>query len=401
MRTVLQRTGSSHRVVTSTGLLFALLICLQTTETGLSQSRFDQGLNRDRAMTPLFSAGNQSGGWQGNSWLNTTLNQPQDWQLGVRVDNTDAGVMIRSVNPNSAGARARLEPDDLIIAVGGYQVGIIDGRLFDLGEELRRRADSTGSVSMLVQDHNNGRISNVRVQLDANSSTLSGELIYRERLPLPSDAIITIQIEDLTRPYAAVRGGQISIRPIAGTTIPFEVAYDPTYIFQEDTYQVRAYVTSGGRTILETTQPQRVITQGNPSKVRLNLVAVGTQLASTPGSSVVTAGYPNYNSLDDQIVAIYRQYLGRNPTVGELAALRFSPNIQNRLSTLPIEMMAAQEYYDASGNNNQVWLEKVFTTIVGKPPTPQEFDVWNRRMAELRNSRTELLRQLYSVAPRR
>ena len=401
MKTVLQRTGSSRRIANGSWLLLAMLVCLHATQSGFSQSRFDQGVNRDRAMTPLFSAGNQAGGWQGNSWLNNTLAQPQDWQLGVGVANSEIGVRVRSVNPNSAGARARLEPDDLIIAVGGYQVGIIDGRLFDLGEELRRRADSTGSVSILVQDHNNGQIANVRVQLDANSSTLNGELVYRERLPLPSDAIITIQIEDLTRPYAAVRGGQISIRPTAGTSIPFEIAYDSNYIFQEDTYQVRAYVTSGGRTILETTQPQRVITQGNPSKVRLNLVAIGTQLASTPGSSVVTAGYPNYNSLDDQIVAIYRQYLGRNPTVGELAALRFSPNIQNRLSTLPIEMMAAQEYYDASGNNNQVWLQKVFTTIIGKPPTADELDAWNRRLAELRNSRTELLRLLYSVAPRR
>lgn len=378
-----------------------MLVSLLATENCFSQSRLDQGVTRDRAMAPLPSAGNQAGGWQGTSWLNTTLAQPQDWQLGVRVDNTESGVLVRSVNPSSAGARARLEPDDLIIAVGGYQVGMIDGRLFDLGEELRRRADSKGSVSMLVQDHNNGRIANVRVQLDANRSTLSGELIYRERLPLPSDAIVTIQIEDLTRPYAAVRGGQISVRPIAGTSIPFEIPYDSTYIFPEDTYQVRAYVTSGGRTIFETNQPQRVITQGNPSKVRLDLVTVGTQLASTPSPSVVTAGYPNYNSLDDQIIAIYRQYLGRNPTPGELAAIRFSPNIQTRISTLPIEMMAAQEYYDAAGNNNQVWLQKVFTTIVGKPPTPAEFDVWNRRLAELKNSRTELLRQLYSVAPRR
>ncbi len=197
-----------------------------------------------------------------------------------------------------------------------------------------------------------------------------------------------------------VRSGQVSLRPNGTSVIPFEIAYDSNYVFQEDRYQVRAYVISSGRTIFESA-PQPVITQGNPTSVQLNLVKVGTQLASTPGSSVVTAGYPNYNAFDDQIIKMYQEYLGRNPTVGELAALRFSPNIQNRLSSLPIEMMAAQEYYDATGNNNQVWLQSVFTKIVGKPPTAAEFDQWNRRLVELRNSRTELLRQLYTVAPRR
>ncbi len=110
---------------------------------------------------------------------------------------------------------------------------------------------------------------------------------------------------------------------------------------------------------------------------------------------MVTAGYPNFNQIDDEIIAIYRKYLNRSPTSGELAALRVSPNIQSRLSTLPIEMMAAQEYYDAAGNNNQVWLQKVFFTIVGKQPSPAEFNEWNQRLAQLGNSRTALLRQLY------
>lgn len=395
----LARVASSVSFATFTATLLASFIVVPA-KLGSAQTRFDQAATRDRFMTPLLGNSGQAGGWPGSSWLSTNLMQPQEWQLGVSVENRDTGALIRSVAPNSAGARARLEADDLIIAVGGYQIGMIDGRLFDIGEELRRRADTTGIVSLLVQDHNTGQIANVRVQLDASTTTLSGEVVYRERFPLPSDAIITVQIEDLTRPYVVVRGGQISLRPNGTGNIPFEIAYDANYVFQEDRYQVRAYVTSGGRTIYETA-PQPVITQGNPSKVQLNLLKVGTQVASLPGSSVVTAGYPNYNSLDDQIIKLYQDYLGRNPTAGELAALRFSPNIQSRLSSLPIEMMAAQEYYDASGNNNQVWLQKVFTTIVGKPPTAAEFDQWNRRLAEVRNSRTELLRQLTLVAPRR
>ncbi len=191
------------RLRAAAGLKFALLTAsaaLMLTESGYSQTRFDQPATRDRSMTALPGALGQAGSWSGSSWLSSNLMQPPEWQLGVSVENRDTGALVRSVAPNSAGARARLEPDDLIIAVGGYQIGIIDGRLFDLGEELRRRADASGIVSMLVQDHNSGQIANVRVQLDASKTTLSGEVVYRERFALPSDAIITVQIEDVTRP---------------------------------------------------------------------------------------------------------------------------------------------------------------------------------------------------------
>ena len=377
---------------------FCLCMCAQSL---LAQSRFDQGVSRDRTLSPLFGSNLQSNSWQSGQWLNSSLNQPTDWRLGVRVNNTETGVLVTDVPPGSAGERARLERDDLILAVGGYQVGIIDGLLFDLGDELRRRADTTGAVSILVQDHNTGRIANVRVQLDGNTTTLKGELVYRERLPLPSDSVVTVRIVDSSRPYAAVRNGEISFRPTTANTIPFEIAYDPNYISSDDLYEVRASIVSGGREILQTVQAQPVITRGNPTQVRLNLVASSPALASAPGSSVVTAGYPNYNAATDQITKIYRDYLGRNPTNGELAALQFAPNIQTKLSTLPVELMAQQEFYDRTGNNNQVWLQQVFGMIVGKQPTQAEFDQWNKRFAELRYSRTELLRQLYTVAPRR
>ena len=124
-------------------------------------------------------------------------------------------------------------------------------------------------------------------------------------------------------------------------------------------------------------------------------------LAATPSSSVVTAGYPSYNATTDQVVKIYRDYLGREPTNGELAALQFAPNIQTKLNRLPIELMAQQEFYDRAGNNNKAWLQLVFARIVGKQLSQTEYDQWNRRLAELGNSRTTLLEQLYTVAPRR
>ena len=67
---------------------------------------------------------------------------------------------------------------------------------------------------------------------------------------------------------------------------------------------------------------------------------------------------------------------------------------------MPLELMAAQEYFDLAGNNNLVWLEKVFQEIVKKRPSQIELDQWMRRYADLRYSRTELLRQLNSQVRR-
>ena len=337
--------------------------------------------------------------WQGNDWLGGGgTQQRSQWRLGVTGDNVDVGVLVRRVSPGSAAARANIEVGDVIVSVGGYQVGMVDGRLYDLAEEINRQADSDGNVAMVIQDHRSLRLSSVRVKLGSSQQSLTGQLVYRDRTPFPSDAIVTVQIENLTRPYYTVRNGQAVFRPSAAGTIPFEISYDPSYIHAQDTYQVRAFVTSRGRTILDTLQPQRVLTNGNPSFVRLRLASIGS-IANNPGNGVVTAGYPNFNAVDDQLVQLYRRYLGRTPSVLELAALRSTPDIQRRLEQMPLELMAAQEYFDAAGNNNRVWLEKVFGEIVRRQPTRSELEQWLNRYADLRFSRTELLRQLYSVAP--
>lgn len=382
----------------STQLLVLLLVNFILSSAN-AQNRFNSNdAMRDRLSTSGYQSDWLRGGSFSGGYLGGTTS-PQEWRLGVTVSNTPTGVVINNVTPNSAGARAGFEVGDSIVTVGGYQVGMIDGRLYDMGEELRRRADASGIVSLLVQDHLSGRLETVRVQLDSNQSVVNGELVYRERFPLPADAVVTVQIENVTRPFAQVRGGQISFRPPAGNLIPFEISYDPTYIYPQDIYQVRAYVTSGGRTIWDTVQPQRVLTQNNPTRVQLTLVSTVQNVASNP--STVTAGYPNFNVLDDQIIKLYQQYLGRSPTNLELAALRSNPGILGQMPTLPVQMMATQEYFDAAGNNNQLWLQKVFGVIVGKQPSAAELDQWMQRYAQLGYSRTELLRQLNQQAQTR
>ena len=64
---------------------------------------------------------------------------------------------------------------------------------------------------------------------------------------------------------------------------------------------------------------------------------------------------------------------------------------------MPLDIMAGQEYFDTAGNNNAEWLQRVFTQVVKRPPSQSEMQQWMLRFNDLRNSRTDLLRQLYSV----
>ncbi len=383
-----------HRPVASRPAAYSLSIALCTCvalQTHAQVATLATARSRD-------AASSTAGVWSQGSWL--TNNSSSKWKLGVRGDNSEVGVVVREVQPGSAADRARIEPEDIIVCVAGYQVGLVDGRLYDLADEINRRATDTGVVGLVVQDHRSMRLARVRVQLDHGQQLLRGQLVLNTTASLPPDAVITVQIENVSRPYFQVRSGQIRLRPTGSKTIPFEIAYDPAYIFPQDVYQVRAYVTSGGRTIMDTPQPVRVLTQNNPREVTLQLHPLATTVSNGSTTNVVTAGYPNFNAIDEQLVAMYRHYLNRDPTLLELAALRTIPGIEAKLKELPLELMASQEYFDAAGNNNNVWLDRVFEEIVQRPASAQEHEQWMKRFAELRFSRMELIRQLFAQAQR-
>ncbi len=329
--------------------------------------------------------------WQGGDWLSNQQAHPE-WQLGVETQNTATGVYIKSVTPGGAANRANIETQDVIVSVNGYQVGMVEDRLYDLNDELNTRADERGVVSLLIQDHRSLRLARVRVQLQKSRQTLRGKVVFRGSGSLPADAIVTVQIDNASRNYYQVRHGQTSFRP-SSSEMPFEIAYDPNYIDPNDFYQVRAFVTMNGRTIMDTPQPVRVLTRGNPSNVSLELASFAPPRDNRNGP-IIETGFQSPSQVDDRIIQMYRHYLGHDPSPLQFAVLKATTNIEDTLRTLPLELMAAQEYFDRAGNNNQVWIRAVFQEIVGRQIREQELLEWLRRYEELRGSRTELLRQL-------
>ncbi len=336
----------------------------------------------------------QNNAAQASDWLAQSSRTPSQWHLGIEGQATTTGFSITSVEPRSAAERAQLQRGDVIVNVGGYQVGMVGPQVYAVDDEINRLASYDGRVSMLVQDGRTGRLASLQVQLVARDDFITVETVFDRTARLPADAVLTVNLENLSRPHFRphTQNNTFPATSVANRTI--QLPYDRQYIYADDIYAVRATVTSQGRTVLETITPQRVITRNSPSSVRLELVPLERYVtARDPGA--VTASFQNEIDVDRVIAQTYQKYYGRPPNIMEQLAWR---QHADQLDSMPTELMASQEFFDRTGNNSQVWVQAVFNDIVGKPPTQSELNQWLVHLASLRNSRTAMLNHLQEAA---
>lgn len=326
--------------------------------------------------------------------------------FGARGVATRTGVQLREVSVNSPASQAGLRAGDSVVTVNGTQVGLVGSRLFDLEEEVITRADRNGLVTLVIYSRSSSRLEAIDVQLTPSLTELRGVITGLDPYRMPVDSLITVQMINLTRPHIGVRNGSVTLRPTASVSgIPFAIAYDPAYLYPEDEYAVRAQVTSGGNVIYHSDRNVRVLTQGtSTSNVQLRMVTANTNWQTPP--TATQPGLPNQGSftnsdaINRQIQALYQRYLRRDPYYIERAALMMDPRIEERLRTLPLDLMATQEFYDSVGNNDADWITRIFQEMAGRRPQANELQNWQRRFAELRFSRATLLAQLQSQIPR-
>jgi len=98
--------------------------------------------------------------------------------------------------------------------------------------------------------------------------SVTGFVTYRERIALPDDATVVIQIRDAALGDApdAVVGEEVLYGP-GQVPIPFEVEYNERDIVPDRLYTIYAYIEDGrGKLMFVTTREYPVITQGNPTE---------------------------------------------------------------------------------------------------------------------------------------
>lgn len=116
--------------------------------------------------------------------------------------------------------------------------------------------------------------------------TVSGTITYRERIALPSGAVIGVKLLDISRQdVAAIEiASQTIITNGEQVPIDFALSYDPNIIQERQTYVVRAEIYLDEQLFFTTTQIYPVLTKGNGNEVNLVLNKVMSEQNQLTGS---------------------------------------------------------------------------------------------------------------------
>lgn len=351
------------------------------------------------AVDPLRNNSWQSGGWSsgGNLGTNVAETAPtwQKWRLGIYPEDTDTGVRVTQVVRGSAAERAGLETNDRIISVHGYQVGYVNGTLYDCGQEFERHADSQGWVRVLVQNNRNGQLMNLPIQLDARHQGITGTVAYRDRQSLPRDAVLNVELrEELSynnsRPITLTRQSYTAARQ----PITFELDYDPTQIDSRRNYVLHANITSGGRQIYSMRQDTPIFGNNPSQNVQLLVESTATTFPGNGGVSPV-------NNQRDQLAQIstwFREYLRREPRSQELYVWEAHLARGGSLTDAQLQILSTPEFYYQSNADDAEYVRRMFQLVANRQPSQQEISQWLNRLQYHNRLRPEMAREFLAMA---
>lgn len=107
---------------------------------------------------------------------------------------------------------------------------------------------------------------------DSTLATVTGTVTYRQRIALPADAVVRVQLLDVSLMDTSARllGEQV-IQPEHSVPIPFVIEYDPGQVDERMSYSVSASIRSGARLLFVSDVNYPVLTRGNSNRVDLVL----------------------------------------------------------------------------------------------------------------------------------
>ncbi|RVD28248.1 MULTISPECIES: YbaY family lipoprotein [unclassified Mesorhizobium] len=110
---------------------------------------------------------------------------------------------------------------------------------------------------------------------DAAEKTLQGEATYRERIALPPNAVLSVQLADVSladAPAAII--GERKVAPAGQVPIRFEISFDPQVIRPNMTYALQARITVDDKLLFTTDTRHRVDPLSDrPQSIMLKIVA--------------------------------------------------------------------------------------------------------------------------------
>lgn len=348
--------------------------------------------NRDESFNDPFADPNGLGGVGQSRYLPPGQRPPTNFRLGIYSRNTDTGVLVTSVNAGSAAQQSGIEAQDIIIAVNGYQVGIINGRTYDIAEELARRVDAQGRVMLLVRNHRDGRLVNIPVQFYGNAPGMATSVYATantaNRPSVQPGMMLMARVIDTTFPqWQNVSLGETQV-PLDGRwPIDFQIDLDPSQIRPDHRYALDVKVVQRGYTVLQMNSPATVnFANGNP-RIAVTLV---------PPQGPAPAGIPPgiSNRPIDQIGMWYEQLAGRPMSDRESQVWQRELAKGKSLDEIYATVLASSEYYDRFRGNMDLYINEIYRTLFGRSATPSEVLALRNRLSQSAELRIPVLLNL-------
>jgi uncharacterized lipoprotein YbaY len=117
------------------------------------------------------------------------------------------------------------------------------------------------------------------VMTGAAGGNLTGAVTYMERIALTPDAVINVELQDVSSGITSVISTATVNAEGRQVPIPFELAYDPATIDPAGTYLLSANITEGGQIMFASPTGVPVLTNGAPTS---NVEIVVSQAAVSP-----------------------------------------------------------------------------------------------------------------------
>jgi putative lipoprotein len=305
------------------------------------------------------------------------------YKLGITPRNTDTGVQILQVAAGSVAQRSGLEPNDMIVNVAGYQVGLVAGRLYDIGDELAKRVDSRGNVSLLVRNSRDGKLINVPVQFTSSLWSISGEIAAADRSNPGPNAVVTVRLLDITRPQWTTNAiAEVSFSAQGRWPLAYRMDFDPSLLQSGHQYAMEAKLVERGLILMQTIPVAKVNLNTSTSRSNLKLISTGIR--------------PTGNSLSPsaQITQWYQQYLGRPASPREISVWESDLKSGGSLQKVQASLLSSSEFYDQQNDNPERFVNEVYTAVEGTPPSPELSQSLRSDLEKKPSSRQQLVLDL-------